>query len=84
MTGASERRAGRFFPNEAFELKQIARRLKDFGLPGPTTARAVERIRWIADRIDGRAEASRRDDHGPGERVGGWRWPSSRYKKGTS
>jgi hypothetical protein len=59
MTGANKRRAGRFFPNEAFELKQIARRLKDFGLPGPTTARAVEqRIRWIADRIDGRAEAS--------------------------
>ena len=52
----SKPRAGRSFPNEAYELRTIARMLRSFGLPGPSTARAVERIRRIADRADGRAE----------------------------
>ena len=56
MSGARERRAGRFFPSEAHELRQIARRIKIFGLPGPTVSRAVDSIREIADRIDDRAE----------------------------
>lgn len=56
MTGASKRRAGRFFPHEVDELQEIARIVKTFGLPTLSTDRAVARIRQIADRIDGRTE----------------------------
>lgn len=56
MTNA--KRAGRFFPQEANELREIARTVKDFGLPSLSTDRAVARIRLIADRIDGRKETT--------------------------
>ncbi len=56
MSAASKRRAERIFPVQARELRQIARTVKVFGLPSLTTSRAVERIRQIADMIDGRAE----------------------------
>ena len=50
-------RAGRFFPQEANELREIAKTVKSFGLPSCSTERAVARIREIADRIDGRRHA---------------------------
>lgn len=56
MSEATNRRAGRFFPQEACELREIARTVKTFGLPTLSTDRAVARIREIADKIDGRAE----------------------------
>ena len=56
MSVADKQRARSFFPSEAHELREIARRVMVFGLPGPSTARAGESIRGIADRIDGRAE----------------------------
>ena len=56
MSRASKRSAADVFPAQAHELRQIARRVKAFGLPSITTARAVERIRSIADEIDGRGE----------------------------
>lgn len=48
------KRAGRVFPQEADELREIARNVKQFRLPCCSTDRAVARIREIADRIDGR------------------------------
>ncbi len=56
MSAASKRRAERIFPAQAHALRQIAKSVKTFGLPSVTTNRAVERIRAIADEIDGRAE----------------------------
>ncbi len=41
MTDA--KRAGRFFPQEADELREIARTVKTFGLPSLSTDRAVAR-----------------------------------------
>ena len=66
MSVADKRRAGRFFPSEAHELREIARRVKVFGLPGPSTARAVESMRRIADRIDGRADTLEGSTQGEG------------------
>ncbi len=66
MTGASKRRAGRFFPQEANELREIARTVKSFGLPSLSTERAVARIRQIADQIDGRAETIEQGPKGEG------------------
>ncbi len=43
MTGVNKRRAGRFFPQEANELREIARTVKTFGLPSLSTDRAVAR-----------------------------------------
>ncbi len=39
------------------EFREIARTFKNFGLPGPTTKRAVARIRRIASEIEGAGEA---------------------------
>ncbi len=41
MTGASKRRAGRFFPQEVDELREIARTVKTFGLIHPFVGLAV-------------------------------------------
>ena len=38
------------------EFREIARTFKNFGLPGPTTKRAVARIRRIASEIEGGLE----------------------------
>ena len=54
MTVANKRRAERVIPQEADELREIARTVKGFGLPSLSTERAVARIREIANRIDGR------------------------------
>lgn len=62
MTDA--KRAGRFFPHEAHELREIAKTVKDFGLPLMSTDRAVERIRQIADRIDGRKGTTEQEPNG--------------------
>ena len=56
MTDA--KRARRYFPQEADELREISKTVKSFGLPSLSTERAVERIREIADRIDGRKETT--------------------------
>ena len=56
MSAASRRREASPFPAAAHELRQIARTMKAFGLPSVTTDRAVERIRAIADQLDGRTE----------------------------
>ncbi len=48
----SKPRAERYFPAEAFELRQVAREIKLLGLPSPASRRNVERLRQIADRID--------------------------------
>ena len=45
-------RTERYFPAEAFELRQVAREIKLFGLPSPASRRNAERLRQIADRID--------------------------------
>ncbi len=42
----------RLFRAQARELREIARTVKRFGLPGPTTERAVARIRRIASEIE--------------------------------
>ncbi len=56
MTGANKRRLERFFPQEANELREIARTVKTFGLPTVSTDHAVARIRQITDQIDDRTE----------------------------
>ncbi len=49
MNGDDKQRAkGSLFRAQARELQEIARTVKLFGLPGPTTERAVARIRPIA------------------------------------
>ena len=45
------------FRAQARELREIARTVNNFGLPGPTTERAVARIRRIASEIEGAGEA---------------------------
>lgn len=66
MSEATNRRAPRFFPQEANELREIARTVKTFGLPTLSTDRAVARIREIADRIDGRTETIEQGPKGEG------------------
>ena len=48
----SKHRAGRSFPHQARELREIATTMKTFGLPTLSTTRAVERIRQIANEIE--------------------------------
>ncbi len=55
MSILDKHRAERVFPEQARELRQIARTVKTFGLPKSSTDRAIKRIRSIADQIDGRA-----------------------------
>jgi hypothetical protein len=64
MRSANGVRAGRFFPQEANELREIARTVKTFGLPTLSTDRAVARIRQIADQIDGRTETTEQGPKG--------------------
>ncbi len=52
----SKPRAGRYFPHQANELREIAKLVKSFGLPGCTTTRVVRRLKQIADEVDGKAE----------------------------
>lgn len=44
------------FRAQASELREIARTVKHFGLPGPSTDRAVEKIRKIAQEIEAAPE----------------------------
>ncbi len=69
MTGANKRRLERFFPQEANELREIARTVKTFGLPTLSTDRAVARIRQIADKIDGRTETIEQGAKGKGAKL---------------
>ncbi len=60
----SKQRAGRHFPSQATELREIATLVKSFGLPGCTTDRSVQRLKRIADEIDGKAESLGQPDDG--------------------
>ncbi len=46
MTGANKRRAGRFFPNGAFELKHLARRLGRVVQGGTKKNEHRRRVSW--------------------------------------
>ena len=62
----SRQRSERYFPHQGRQLRRIAKTIRDFGLRNCTAARAVERIRQIADEIDSQAEILKppRDEEG--------------------
>ena len=52
------------YRTQARELREIARSVKRFGLPGPTTENAVEKIRRIASEIESAPKHSEDGDDG--------------------